>query len=139
MPLANPGPSGTRTVEVLKTEEKGSDVNLATYLLLDAFQERCDNAVIMSNDSDLAEPVTIVQAEAGIKVGIINPRRAKYQSRKLKGAFFKQLRPRVLAQAEMPTVLHDSSGKIQKPPSWENRKNPSEAGAAPSYRCNRGT
>jgi hypothetical protein len=38
MPLANPPQRGARTVEVVKTEEKGSDVNLATYLLLDAFQ-----------------------------------------------------------------------------------------------------
>jgi hypothetical protein len=36
-PLANPGPGQPRTAEVLRTEEKGSDVNLATYLLLDAF------------------------------------------------------------------------------------------------------
>ena len=38
MPLANPRRGGARTVEVVKTEEKGSDVDLATYLLLDAFQ-----------------------------------------------------------------------------------------------------
>ncbi len=57
MPLANPRPGGARTVEVVKTEEKGSDVNLATYLLLDAFRRRCDSAVVISNDSDLAEPI----------------------------------------------------------------------------------
>jgi len=33
MPLAVPPARGPRTVEVIKTEEKGSDVNLATYLL----------------------------------------------------------------------------------------------------------
>jgi hypothetical protein len=38
MPLTQPLPSGARTVEVLKTEEKGSDVNVATYLLVDAFR-----------------------------------------------------------------------------------------------------
>jgi uncharacterized LabA/DUF88 family protein len=54
MPLANPSPGGTRTVEVIKTEEKGSDVNLATYLLLDAFRDRCDKAVVVTNDSDCA-------------------------------------------------------------------------------------
>jgi hypothetical protein len=34
MPLARPRRGGARTVEVVKTEEKGSDVNLATLLLL---------------------------------------------------------------------------------------------------------
>jgi hypothetical protein len=37
---------------VIKTEEKGSDVNLATYLLLDAFKQDCEAAVVISNDSD---------------------------------------------------------------------------------------
>lgn len=55
MPLATPPDRGARTVEVLKTEEKGSDVNLATYLLLDAFRGNCDTAVVVSNDSDLAD------------------------------------------------------------------------------------
>src|SRR4051812_37222606 len=37
MRLAEPLPDGTTQVQVLKSEEKGSDVNLATYLLVDAF------------------------------------------------------------------------------------------------------
>ena len=37
MPLAHPRPGGPTTVEVIKTAEKGSDVNLATYLLLDTY------------------------------------------------------------------------------------------------------
>lgn len=45
MPLANPPVSGPRTVEVLDTEEKGSDVNLAAYLLLDGFQGDYEVAV----------------------------------------------------------------------------------------------
>lgn len=46
---------GRGHVEVLKSEEKGSDVNLATYLLVDCYRSDCDVAVIVSNDSDLAE------------------------------------------------------------------------------------
>ncbi len=118
MPLATPPDRGARTVEVLKTEEKGSDVNLATYLLLDAFRGNCDTAVVVSNDSDLAEPVRVAQAEAGVRVGIINPHPAKYRSRRLQGTFFKQLRPNVLGQCQLPSTLHDDEGAITKPPSW---------------------
>lgn len=118
MPLATPPDRGARTVEVLKTEEKGSDVNLATYLLLDAFRGNCDTAVVVSNDSDLAEPVRVAQAEAGVRVGIINPHSAKYRSRRLQGTFFKQLRPNVLGQCQLPSTLHDDEGAITKPPSW---------------------
>ena len=118
MALATPPESGPRTVEVLKTEEKGSAVNLATYLLLDAFRGNCDTAVVISNDSDLAEPVRVAQVGAGIRVGVINPHLAKYRSRRLQGTFFKQLRPNVLGQCQLPTTIHDSEGAITKPPTW---------------------
>lgn len=118
MPLATPPDRGARTVEVLKTEEKGSDVNLATYLLLDAFRGNCDTAVVVSNDSDLAEPVRVAQVEAGVRVGIINPHPARYRSRRLQGTFFKQLRPNVLGQCQLPTTIQDGEGAITKPSTW---------------------
>jgi hypothetical protein len=37
-------------VDVLKTEEKGSDVNLAVALLLDAFDDAMECAVVLSNE-----------------------------------------------------------------------------------------
>ena len=51
--LANRSGKDPRSVEVLHTEGKSSDVNLATYLVLDACKQRCDTAVVVSNDSDL--------------------------------------------------------------------------------------
>jgi hypothetical protein len=56
MALANPPPFGSRTVEVIKSEEKGSDVNLATYLLLDGFNRDYEVAAVVSNDSEGADP-----------------------------------------------------------------------------------
>lgn len=47
---------GQEYVRVIKTEEKGSDVNLATHLLHDAHMGRFEVAVVVSNDSDLLEP-----------------------------------------------------------------------------------
>jgi uncharacterized LabA/DUF88 family protein len=66
MPLANPGLGQSKTVEVIKTEEKGSDVNLAIHLLHDAYQSRYECAVIVSGDSDLLAAVQI-------KVPIVTP------------------------------------------------------------------
>jgi NYN domain-containing protein len=56
MPLA-PVPAIGRPVmaRVVSTEEKGSDVNLASYLLLDALRGACDTAVVVTNDSDLGD------------------------------------------------------------------------------------
>lgn len=73
MPLAHPVGGGPRFADVLKTEEKGSDVNIATYMLVDAFRGDCDQLVVVTNDSDLAEPIRIINKELGIPVGVFNP------------------------------------------------------------------
>ena len=63
----------TRTVQVLQQEEKGSDVNLASHLLMDGFRGEYEVAIVVSNDSDLLEPIRMVRNELGLKVGILNP------------------------------------------------------------------
>lgn len=118
MPLAEPEGSGPRTVEVIKTEEKGSDVNLATYLLLDAFEKRCDTAVVISNDSDLSEPVKIARTVLSLKLGIVNPHQARSRSRTLQATFFKQVRTSALAKCQFADVLRDAKGEFRKPAEW---------------------
>ena len=60
-PLVAPVPGLPRMVEVLDMEEKGTDVNLATFLLVDGFEEDYEQAVVISNDSDLALPIQIIK------------------------------------------------------------------------------
>jgi hypothetical protein len=52
-------------------EEKGSDVNVASHLLIDALDNRVDAAVVFSNDSDLRVPLE--EARLRIPVGTVNP------------------------------------------------------------------
>ncbi len=52
-------------------EEKGSDVNVASHLLVDVLQGDVDAAVVISNDSDLRYPVQ--QARQQVPVGVVNP------------------------------------------------------------------
>jgi hypothetical protein len=120
MPLAAPEPGGPRTVEVTKTEEKGSDVNLAAYLLLDAFRNDSDMAVVISNDSDLCEPIRIVQEEFGMPVGLIIPHRRPSQALcRLGPAFVKQIRRGPLSASQFPEKVTDSCGRmIRKPSAW---------------------
>jgi len=116
MPLANPPASGPRTVEVLKTEEKGSDVNLATYLLLDAFRGEFDLGVVISGDSDLVEPIRVVRGELHKRVGVYSPG----QSRALQQAadFYRPIRTGVLQASQFPSTLTDAHGTITKPAAW---------------------
>jgi uncharacterized LabA/DUF88 family protein len=118
MPLANPPPGSRRMVEVLKTEEKSSDVNLATLLLLDAFRHDCDVAVVISNDSDLKLPIEVAQHELGLRFGVVNPHPSARRSQALRPTFFKQIRPSALADCQFRPVLRDAQGEIRKPKSW---------------------
>ena len=73
MRLAQPSLNSPQFADVIKREEKGSDVNIATYMLLDAFRADCDQIVLITNDSDLAEPVRIINRELKVPVGVLNP------------------------------------------------------------------
>jgi hypothetical protein len=118
MPLARPGPRGERTALIRRTEEKGSDVNLASYLLFDAFQAECCTAVVVSNDSDLRVPLDLARGHLGVTVGVVNPHPPESRSAVLRGTFFKQLRRSVLERCQLPTEMRDENGTFRKPEAW---------------------
>jgi hypothetical protein len=102
-----------RRVWVDKTEEKGSEVNLASHLLRDAFSKKFEVAVLITNDSDLAEPVRIVAHELGLPVGILNPH--QFHSRELRqyATFLKRIRPGDLVACQFPRTITD--GRVLSP------------------------
>ncbi len=117
--LASTLASATPTkVEVLEYEEKGSDVNLASYLLVDGFAGEYDVAIVVSNDSDLAEPIRLVRSRLSLKVGLLNPRR--YTAFDLQGIadFYQQVRRGPLSASQFPSTLIDAHGIITKPAAW---------------------
>ena len=118
MLLANPTLGQSPTVEVVKTEEKGSDVNLASQLLHDAHLDRFDCAVVVSGDSDLLMPVKIVRNELNKVVGVLNPQRHPCAVLKANATFYKHLRPNFVAAAQFPPTLVDAQGAFSKPASW---------------------
>jgi uncharacterized LabA/DUF88 family protein len=106
------------SVEVLKSEEKGSDVNLASRLLIDCYRGKCDIAVIVSNDSDLVFPIEHVKRHLGKTVGIVNPHQRPSRELLAVANFFKSVRPPVLAACQFPDKLTDAQGDFHKPPAW---------------------
>ena len=105
-------------MRVIKTEEKGSDVNLATHLLHDAHMGRFDIAVVVSNDSDLLEPIKIVRGQLGKKVGILNPHKNPSRALLPHIDFIKQIRAGVLQASQFSPVLTDQHGTFTKPGAW---------------------
>jgi uncharacterized LabA/DUF88 family protein len=108
-----------KTVKVKKTEEKGSDVNLATYFLLDIFTKKADAFVILTNDSDLAEPLRLAKSQLGQIVGLIFPTDTpSMELLKVDPQIIRQIREGALIVAQLPEVLYDGHGMITKPKSW---------------------
>ncbi|HET8990277.1 MAG TPA: NYN domain-containing protein [Acidimicrobiales bacterium] len=120
MKKVNPAAGTPKKEFVFKTEEKGSDVNLASQLLHDGFKKRCTTAVVISNDSDLVEPIKIARYELGMTVGILNPHPKKSRSWVLsrEANFLKQIREGAILASQFADPLHDATGTFYKPSSW---------------------
>lgn len=113
---ANPPPN---KIEIFKTEEKGSDVNLALHVLNDAWANAYDCAVVVSNDSDLATALQMVKEQHKKVIGLITPgapkRNPSWQLRKYAN-FIKVIRPWALEKSLLPTPIPNT--EITKPKSW---------------------
>jgi hypothetical protein len=107
-------------VHVFDTEEKGSDVNLATYLLHDGWQDRYDAALVMSQDTDLCEPIRLVRDDLRKPIGVVwldgtQPGRRMRDV----ASFIRQVTPSRLAAAQLPNPLMGRNGHlIHKPERW---------------------
>jgi hypothetical protein len=112
---------------VRQVEEKGSDVNLASWMLVDAMSDNVDLSVILTNDSDQVGPLNLMKEVLNKNFGIIFPTSSTKSSKELK-----QTKPLVtlhltgnlLLQSQFPSELHDAMGHFQKPKLWGNSEGP---------------
>jgi uncharacterized LabA/DUF88 family protein len=116
--ISMPRADGIGMVQVIKTEEKKSDVNIAAHMLNDAFKDLYDLAVLISNDSDLSEPLRIISTELGKKIGILNPHDKQSSELGKYAIFKKQIRKGALASCQFPEKLSDKNGAFRKPAGW---------------------
>ncbi len=117
-PLAQPT-AGQKFTNIIHTEEKGSDVNLATHLLLDGFRNRYNSAVVISNDSDFATTIQAVKDDLKKNIGVISPYKKPARALKNKATFYKKIRSGVLQAAQFPATITLPDGKvIHKPTNW---------------------
>ncbi len=105
------------SAEIIKTEEKGSDVNLAVHLLNDAWLKKYDCAIVLSNDSDLKEAIALVKEHHKKLIGLVLPPNC-FPSKELMGVahFTKQIRNSSLAASQLPAAITGTS--IHKPEEW---------------------
>lgn len=109
----------TWVMERVRTmEEKGSDVNLATYLILDAVGHHYAAAVVISNDSDLEEPIRRVRQRFGVAVDILNPTSATSSILKRVASSFTRLTLPDVQVCQLQITIRDRQGTITRPRGW---------------------
>jgi len=106
---------------VLKTEEKRSDVNIASHLVKDACLNLFDMAVLVSNDSDLLEPMKILH-ELNKKFLILSPHE-KYCFdfvKELNTKCMRKIQEKHIIAAQFPDEIRDAANTLiaKRPLKW---------------------
>ena len=101
-------------------DEKMMDVNIATELMVDAFQDSLDTALVVSADSDLSGPIEAVHRFFPGKRVIVffPPGRSSKRLMQVAHGFFK-IRRNTLAQSQFPDHVNTPAGiVIRRPSNW---------------------
>lgn len=112
-------PGATFMVSYLDREEKGTDVNVATHLLVDVLTRNIDAAVVITNDSDLALPIRV--ARCHVPVGVVNPGNRPLAG-KLRGSYFEGVHDhwwkRIDEDAYRAHQMPRKVGPLLRPDGW---------------------
>jgi uncharacterized LabA/DUF88 family protein len=120
-PAAYDANNSLKLTNVLKMEEKRTDVDIATWLLIDCFEGDFDDAVVVSNDSDLVPAIDAVNNRYNKPVWVVNPHFNDSPQRHLVAAasgHYTRINRSALAACQLPSTLTDSGGAITKPLEW---------------------
>lgn len=119
-PLARPIAGLPARVQVRESEEKGSDVNVVTRLLVDGFNGAYEQAVIVSNDSDFASAIQYVRDELQLRIVVVNPdgNNATHRDLECSATYVKRIWKSHLRRSQFPAKLTDAHGTIRKPACW---------------------
>ncbi|NII26043.1 NYN domain-containing protein [Pseudoflavitalea sp. X16] len=102
------------------SNEKMTDVNIATHLLIDAFQDKYDTAILISGDSDLVPPIKSVHNNFPSKaVSVFFPPSRHNNSVAVVAKGSMILGRKKLTSHQLPHEIEKTDGyKIIKPVEW---------------------
>ena len=118
MPLADPQPGDQERVRVIRTEEKGSDANLAAYLTRDAAKRDGQAAFVITGDSDFAGAIRMVRRDFNFPVYVVDPKETVSRRLRAAATSYQLLDRALLPQCQFPATLSDAQGTITRPQSW---------------------
>ena len=109
-------------VKIEKWEEKMSDVYIATHVVADAYQNKCECAVLISNDADLTPPLLHIKHKLNKLVIVISPYEKINAELKKSSHFYRAVSPDVLEQCQFPDKMRDTKGEFFCPQKWKQGK-----------------
>ena len=103
-----------------KNEEKMTDVNIATELLVDAFQDRFDTALLVTADSDLAGPLMKLRSLFPAKrVVVVFPPDRVSERLKREASSWLTLGRGTIARSQLSTpVIKPDGFALHRPATW---------------------
>lgn len=107
-------------VWVTQIEEKQSDVNLASRMLLDCLVEDDppEAVILVSNDSDLVYPVRVL-GKRGVPLGVLNPHPERPGGElKHYASWYRLAKASKVRGAQYPATLTDGDGSFSGPERW---------------------
>lgn len=102
------------------SKEKMTDVNIATHMIIDAYKDEYDVAILISGDSDLVPPVKEIRANFPQKEIFIAfpPRRESNELRKYANSAF-AIAKKKLEACQLPKEVENKFAfVIKKPTEW---------------------
>jgi len=102
-------------------EEKMTDVNIATRMLMDAHEEQFDTAMLVSADSDLVTPVREIRERFPDKrvIAAMPPRRHSHDLARAAHGHF-QIGEQNIRKSQLPDEIETESGFVLKrPATWK--------------------
>jgi len=109
---------GGRKASAKVTEEKATDVKLASRLVWDACHASMTCALVVSNDADFQESIDLAM-EKRVEVILVNPHHHRKQRDHLKGTDVRRIRPALLRCSQLPERVRLADGRfVHRPPEW---------------------
>lgn len=115
-----------RKHQVLRPEEKRTDVNIALHMLADATDQKCEQQVLLSNDSDCAPILEMInKRHPDISLGVIPPIEATDTERKgskdISAAanwVREPIQKSLLLKFQLPEKVQNRKRALRRPEHW---------------------
>lgn len=99
--------------------EKKTDVNIAVQILMDAYRDIYDTAILISGDSDLVPPIEIIKSDFQNKkvIVVFPPKRINISLTKVADGYL-VLSRKILKISQFPNELNTNGYTLRKPEEW---------------------